>query len=163
MSIEVRPVTPEEYDAVGELTVAAYRDDGFVTTGPYLDVLRDTAGRAAATEVVVAVDDGELLGTVTLVAPDATEEWREHYRDGAGTIRMLAVAKAARGRGAGTVLARWCVDEARRRGWRELTLLTQPEMDVAQRIYAGLGFLREPGLDKDVGDGVTLLGFSLRL
>jgi predicted N-acetyltransferase YhbS len=163
MTIEIRPARPEEYDEVGELTVAAYRDDGFVTHGPYLDVLRDTAGRATATEVVVAVDDLEVVGTVTLVAPDAPPDWRERYRDGAATIRMLAVARSARGRGIGTALTQWCIDESRRRGWREITLLTQPEMATAQNIYVRLGFVREPGLDKDVGDGVVLMGFSMSL
>lgn len=167
MSLEIRPVRDEELDAVGELTVTAYRDGGFVTGGPYLDVLRDTADRAAVTDVVVAVDGDDLLGTVTLVGPEAPPQWRENNREQAGTVRMLAVAKSARGRGVGRALAQWCVDDARRRGWRELTLVTQPTMDAAHRIYEQVGFVRDPELDFVVegvdGGELTLLGFSLRL
>lgn len=163
MTVVVRAATPAEYDAVGELPVAAYQADGFVTAGPYVDVLRDTAARAAVTDVMVAVDDDELLGTVTLVPPAAPKEWREHHRTDAGTIRMLAVAKTARGRGVGGSLTAWCIDEARRRGWKELTLVTQPDMHTAHRIYRRAGFRRDPELDFDVGGGLTLLGYSLPL
>jgi GNAT superfamily N-acetyltransferase len=167
MTLEIRAVRDEEFDAVGELTVAAYRDDGFVTGGPYLDVLRDTADRAADTDVVVAVEGDDVLGTVTLVGPDAPPRWRENDRNRAGTVRMLAVAKRARGRGVGRALAQWCIDEARRRGWRELTLVTQPTMHAAHRIYEQAGFVRDPELDFVVegvdGGELTLLGFSLLL
>ena len=163
MTTEIRAARADEYDAVGELTVAAYRDDGFATEGPYLDMLRDAAGRAAVTRVMVAVDGEEVLGTVTLVAPDAPKEWRENYRDNAGTIRMLAVATEARGRGAGAALTQWCIDEARRRGWSELTLVTQPTMHSAHRVYERAGFIRDSDLDFVVGEGFRLLGYSLRL
>lgn len=163
MTLTIRPVRPEEYDAVGELTVAAYRDDGFVTGGPYLEMLRDTMSRVEATEVVVAVDDADIVGTVTLVSPSAPASWRENYRDNTGTIRMLAVAKQARGRGVGAALTQWCIEQARERGWRQLTLVSQPNMYAAHRIYEQAGFIRDTDLDFDVSDTLRLLGYSLTL
>jgi GNAT superfamily N-acetyltransferase len=164
MTLRLRPVRPDEYDVVGELTVAAYRDDGFVTGGPYIETLGDTAGRAAVADVVVALDGEDVVGTVTLVGPDAPKEWRENYRADAGTIRMLAVAQSARGRGVGAALTQWCIDEARRRGWSQLTLVSQPNMHAAHRIYEGAGFVRDADLDFDVDEGrLRLHGYSLPL
>jgi predicted N-acetyltransferase YhbS len=163
MTLTIRPVRAEEYDAVGELTAAAYRDDGFVTGGPYLEMLRDTKSRAEVTEVVVAVDGDELLGTVTLVSPTAPPSWRENYRDNAGTIRMLAVAKQARGRGVGAALTQWCIEQALARAWRQLTLVSQPDMYAAHRIYEQAGFVRDAELDFDVSETLRLIGYSLTL
>ena len=52
---------------------------------------------------------------------------------------------------------------AQERGWQQLTLVTQPAMRAAHRIYERAGFRRDPGLDFVVGDGLRLLGFSLDL
>ena len=50
-------------------------------------------------------------------------------------VRSLAVDNAARGRGIGTQLVRWCVDEARRLGIRKVMSLT-----YEQRFFEKLGF-----------------------
>ena len=163
MTVTVRVARPEEYDAVGELTADAYVGDG-LAGGDYAELLRDAPARAAVAELLVAVDaDGRLLGTATLVPPDAPPQWRETDRAGAGTIRMLATAKPARGMGAGAALTADCIDRARRRGWQQLTLVTQPAMQAAHRLYQRAGFVRDTDLDFVVGDGLTLVGYSLDL
>ncbi|MGZ6793995.1 MAG: N-acyl amino acid synthase FeeM domain-containing protein, partial [Mycobacteriales bacterium] len=64
VALAVRPALPSEHAAVGALTADAYVTDGLV--GPdYAEVLRDAADRAATATVLVAVLDGELVGTVT--------------------------------------------------------------------------------------------------
>ena len=50
-------------------------------------------------------------------------------------VRSLAVAESARGRGIGTRLVQWCVDEARRLRIRRLMSLT-----YEQRFHERLGF-----------------------
>ena len=63
--------------------------------------------------MLVAVDDdGTLLGGVTFV-PDGDSPLAEHDVDGASSIRMLAVAGTAQGRGVGEALVRACIDRAR--------------------------------------------------
>jgi ribosomal protein S18 acetylase RimI-like enzyme len=160
--LEIRTARGDELDAVGALTAAAYAADGF-GSGGYAEVLRDASTRARIAEVLVAVAADGLVGTATLVPPDAPPEWRETDRPGAATMRMLAVAPAARGTGVGTALTRACLARARERGFVELTLLTQPGMRAAHRIYAALGFLRDERLDRTVPGGIELLGYRLPL
>ena len=81
-ALEIRGARPDEYTRVGELTIAAYRalpvDHLF---GGYNDEILDVATRAKAADVLVAVDDAGVLGSVTLVTePDSP--WLEWTRAG---------------------------------------------------------------------------------
>jgi GNAT superfamily N-acetyltransferase len=163
--MEIRPVRPDEHQALGDLTVAAYAaiDPEVVEEDGYAGELRDVAGRAAGGEVLVAVDDtGRVLGGVTYVAgPDSA--WAEFSEpDGAG-IRMLAVAPEAQGRGVAEALSRACVDRARATGRGQILLHSTDRMTTAHRIYERLGFTRDASLDWEPLPGFWLRGFRLRL
>src|SRR5882757_7897338 len=70
MDIVIRRARPEDYDTVGEITAQAYLGDGLLDFGEsdgYLAQLRDVAQRAAAADVLVAVEGDQLLGGVTFV------------------------------------------------------------------------------------------------
>ncbi|GHH90277.1 GNAT family N-acetyltransferase [Streptomyces capillispiralis] len=168
MDIVIRPVVAGEYGELGEITARAYLLDGLLDFGEsdaYLDVLRDVAGRAAAAEVLVAVEGGALLGGVTFV-PDGGP-MADIARPGEAEIRMLAVARAGRGRGAGEALVRACVDRARAtEGCVRVVLSTQRTMRSAHRIYERLGFTRTPARDWNPLpelDDITLLTYELTL
>lgn len=63
---QVRPARPDELAESGEVVVAAYDADGVITAAhPYADHLRDAPGRARDSVVLVAVEDGEVVGAVT--------------------------------------------------------------------------------------------------
>jgi GNAT superfamily N-acetyltransferase len=158
--IVVRDARPEELDAIGDVTVAAY--DGLVTDG-YREVLRDVPLRAAESSVLVGELDGSIAGTVTLVPPTAAERWRNSDEPDAGTIRMMGVAPAYRGHGVGSALVAACIDRGRAAGWRQLALVTTAEMRSALPIYLAAGFVRDPSIDKVVNDDMLLLGYRLRL
>ncbi|MFH8338468.1 GNAT family N-acetyltransferase [Streptomyces sp. AM6-12] len=168
MTLRIRPVLPSEYDALGEITAQAYLQDGLLDFGesdPYLDQLRDVAKRASAAEVLVATDDEVLLGGVTFVP--APGPMADIARPGEAEIRMLAVDKAARGRGAGEALVRACAERARAvAGCRAIVLSTQRAMCGAHRIYERLGFIRTPERDwqplPELAD-LTLLTYQLTL
>ena len=149
MDIVIRRARPEEYEAVGEVTAQAYLGDGLLDFGEsdaYLDELRDVAKRAAAAEVLVAVAGDRVLGGVTFVPSGGP--MADIAREGEAEIRMLAVAKEARGRGVGESLVRACVDRARAAdGCVRVVLSTQRTMHSAHRIYERLGFTRAPGRD----------------
>jgi len=168
MDIRIRKALPAEYAPLGDITAQAYLRDALLDYGeedPYLPVLKDVAARAAAAEVLVAVDGDRLLGGVTFVAGPGPVA--DIARPGEAEIRALAVAHAARGRGAGEALVRACLDRARATpGCTAVVLSSQRAMRTAHRIYERLGFVRTPERDwnpvPDLDD-LTLLTYQLTL
>lgn len=158
----VRAARPDEFAAVGELTVAAYLELGFVTPGlGYAVELGDSAGRARDAELLVAADGDQVLGTVTVCRPGTP--LAEISRPGELEFRMLAVAPAARGRGIGTLLVRAVLDRATELGIRRVVLSSRADMLAAASIYAGLGFIRLPDRDWQPNPTVPLLAYGLDL
>jgi GNAT superfamily N-acetyltransferase len=164
VQVSIRRVRPGEYQAVGELVLAAYRAlPGYHSEADYEAELLDAARRAEVAEVLVAVDpDSRLLGAVTYVG-DSRNEYAEWDDDDAAGFRMLAVAPAAQGRGVGEALVRACIDQARSQARRRLVLHSTPWMTAAHRLYARLGFRRAPDRDFRPVPAVPLLGFELDL
>jgi len=157
----IRAALPRELPAIGELRVAAYRADGYlVPPSAYAEELR-LLGADGRGEVLAAVTDGRIAGTVMLCAwPDEAEIARS---PGEAEIRALAVAPEARGRGIGRALLAAAVDLAAGRDVRRLLLLTRPEMQAAQRLYLDAGFRRLPELDAMPVPGLVLLAYGLPL
>jgi ribosomal protein S18 acetylase RimI-like enzyme len=160
-SINIRDCAPAEYDDAGELVVEAYRTLGDSGDEFYEQELRDIAGRAATSDVLVAESDGRILGCVTYV--DGLKALSEVDDPDAGTIRMLGVATLARGRGIGEALVRACVYRARASGRARVRLDTRTSMTSAQRLYARLGFRRDPEHDWSPAPGIRLLAYVLDL
>ncbi|MFD9306218.1 GNAT family N-acetyltransferase [Streptomyces sp. NPDC060048] len=165
MDILIRPAVAAEYEELGEITARAYLDDGlldFAEGDPYLDRLRDVAGRAADGEVLVAEYDGTLLGCVTFAPPGSP--LADIAGPGEAEFRMLAVSRAARGRGAGEALVRACMTRARDlAGVSHLVLSTTQKMLGAHRIYDRLGFVRTPDRDWYPIPGLPLLTYRVEL
>lgn len=160
--MQIRAVAPDEYERVGELTVAAYAalpvDHLF---GGYDDHIRAVAERCETADVFVAVLDGAVVGAVTY-ASDPDSPWLEWSEPGEAQIRLLAVDGSAQGRGVGEALVRACVDRAREQGLT-IILHTTNHMPTAQRLYPRMGFTRRP--DRDVHEfeaehDMTFLGFT---
>ncbi len=163
----VRPVREAEYEALGDLTVAAYRairDAPREALEGYENELRDVARRVeAGAEVVVAVsDDGVLAGGVTYV-PDYVNDLAEFDDPDAAGIRMLAVSPDHQGGGAGSTLTAWCVDRGRLTGRKRIILHTTKWMTTAHRIYERAGFARAPALDWEPVPELVLIAFVKEL
>lgn len=164
MAVEVRPVRPEEYEEAGAVTALAYRE--FIRPGEegwerYLGELADVAGRAQRALVLVAAEEGRILGTVTLELSGRVEEEHEPLPPHEAHVRMLGVLPEARGRGAGRLLVEACIQEARAAGKSLLTLNTTPRMRAAQAMYESMGFARGP--DRVFDDGFVLYSYSYSL
>ena len=160
--VTIREVRPEEFDAVADLTVAAYHGVSDDQTHGYVSELRDVAGRAATCIVLVAVDASDrVLGAVTYVDGPGNP-WAELEREDEAGFRMLAVAPDAQGQGIGRLLAEAMVARARAAGRRGIAIYTRPSMAAAHRLYESLGFLRDPRRDWEFAPGQWLWAMALR-
>jgi ribosomal protein S18 acetylase RimI-like enzyme len=167
----IRPVRPEEYAALGELTVAAYhalpdlhRDaEPSARELDYDRQLRDVAKRAEVSCVLVAVGaESELLGGVTYVrGPD--DPYSEGLSEGEAGMRMLAVDPAQQGHGAGRALVQACLDRAGAAGRERLVLHTGPWMPTAIAMYEKIGFARRRDLDFTPVPGTHLIAYAFEL
>jgi len=131
-----------DHPAVADLTVESYREH---MQPAYEAELRDVAGRAAATEVLVAELGGRVVGAVAFVPGGEYGEVLRGPEE--ASFRMLAVAPAAQGLGVGRALAQACLDRAREQSFGRVVICTQPSMTAAHRLYASLGFRRVPARD----------------
>ncbi len=87
--------------------------------------------------LVVADDGGTVVGTLQLSFLPGLS------RGGAlrAQVEGVRVAAAARGRGLGEAMLRWCADEARRRGAALVQLTTDRRRPDAHRFYERLGYV----------------------
>ena len=158
--VMVRDARPDELDGIGDLRVAAYRADGFLTaTSGYAATLR-ALGADGQGEVLAAVDGGQIVGTVMLQGWPAGQMARG---PGEAEVRALAVAPDARGRGIGAALVTAVVERAAGRGIRQLVLLTLPQMRAAHYLYTQAGFRRLPDRDWSPRPAEVLLAYGLVL
>ena len=83
----------------------------------------------------VARVDGRIVGSLTLACyriPTGLKAW----------IEDVVVDDAARGHGVGEALNRAALDEARRRGAKDVSLTSRPSREAANRLYQRIGFDR---------------------
>ena len=171
--MEVRRVRPDEYEEAGRVTALAYsefgpknsadpavreRDDGW---GEYFERLADVRSRDGYALVLVAVEEGRVLGSVTLELDQRVSLHNGPLGPEQAHIRMLGVDPSARRRGVARALMERCIEESRAAGKTFLTLNTTPMMEAAQEMYRSLGFSRGP--DEVHPDGFVLLYYSLTL
>lgn len=166
MGLHVREVRPEEYEAAGAATALAYREfgaSGDTDWDEYRRRIADVASRADHTLVLAAIEDGQILGTVTLELHERVPGGHERppLAPDQVHVRMLGVHPEARGRGIGKHLMHASIDEARRAGKSRMTLDTTEHMKAAQRLYESMGFRRGPDLVFD--DGFRLRFYELSL
>lgn len=159
--VHIRLAVPGEYEAIGELSVAAYGHD-YDISDHYRQSLRDVATRAAEHEVWVAVDQrsGQLLGTA--VTPKSGRHVSELAHDGELDFRLLAVSPSARRRGIGRLLVEHIIALAAERGAARVVMNSGPHMIGAHRLYYSMGFTRLPERETRTVEGYTepLLAFG---
>ncbi|MCA1833255.1 MAG: GNAT family N-acetyltransferase [Actinomycetota bacterium] len=160
--MEIREAHDHEYDAAGHIAVEGYRDFYRDRFGDYEGRLRDIAARAAAAHVLVAIDNGEVVGTVTYVS-DPRSDFAQHAEPHEASIRMLSVAPAHKRRGIGKALSVACIERARAEGKRRIVLHADEIMQASRALYESLGFRRDPARDFEPDDETMLLCYVLEL
>jgi ribosomal protein S18 acetylase RimI-like enzyme len=164
--VEVREARPEEYAQVGDVVALAYgpfgspHDEGWME---HLSLVRDVADRAQRTVVLVAIDDGLVLGSATIELFGVIGDDDRDLPPGWAFLRMVGVHPDAQGRGVGRALVEDVIGRVRAAGRQMLGLRTAPQMEIAHRLYESLGFVRETSLDYPIDEDYSLLGYRLDL
>ncbi len=166
MALEIRPVRLEEHDEAGRVTALAYDEFAPGSDSPNPDYrarLADVVTRTRHALVLAAVEDGRVLGTVTLETGDRVPGSRDRpsVADDEVHVRMLGVHPEAQRRGIGRALMEAVIEVARSMGRRRITLDTTESMVAAQKLYESMGFARGDDLVYD--DGFRLRWYELSL
>ncbi len=126
---EIHDVTPRLVEAFARLIPQLSSS----AAAPTADELTEIIGCNANHLLVALDDDGEILGSITLVVfriPTGVRAW----------IEDVVVDDAARGRGVGDALNRFAIELAYKLGASTIDLTSRPSREVANRLYRRLGF-----------------------
>jgi ribosomal protein S18 acetylase RimI-like enzyme len=153
VGVRVRAAAPHEFDRVADLVELGFRHGPyghFPVSAARTALVRDSAGRAAAGALLVAVEEHgaveeigavvPLLGTASLLR--AGEAGSRLAQPGEIELRLIAVDPAARGRGIGEALVRAALHVAAEMGAVAVVLDTGSLNLPAQRLYERIGFQR---------------------
>jgi ribosomal protein S18 acetylase RimI-like enzyme len=124
--------------------VTAVTDEVVVAFGRLIPQLSSSSPAPGPDELAAIVDDpssvlylarmdGRIVGSLTLALyqiPTGLKAW----------IEDVVVDEAARGQGIGEALNAAALDEARRRGAKDVSLTSRPAREAANRLYQRLGF-----------------------
>jgi ribosomal protein S18 acetylase RimI-like enzyme len=110
---------------------------------------------------LVAMLADEVIGAVLFLHEGSA--LTQIAQPGEREFRVLGVSPNTRGTGAGEALVKACVEQARSQGAQALVLWTQPTMHAAQKLYAKLGFVRDPSRDVADPRGFTRMVYVLSL
>ena len=158
--MEIRPIQEHEANALGELTVRVYEAIG-ATDDEYTPELRDVRGRMETCDVIVAVDDGRVVGGVAYVPGPGP--WSDLAAEDEAEFRMLVVDPDHRGGGIGKRLVHECIRRATAAGKARLVILSDPEMTTAHGMYERMGFARTPERDWHYRPTLTLRCYVLTI
>jgi ribosomal protein S18 acetylase RimI-like enzyme len=164
--MEIREVRPDEYEAAGDVTARAYHEFADFDDPEwieYLGEIADVAGRAGRTVVLVAVEDGRILGSATIELDHTVGDDDTELPPEMASLRMLGVDESARGRGIGRALVEETLARARAAGKTVMALRTTERMRAAQALYRSMGFRADPDRDVVFDDGFRLIGYRLDL
>ena len=165
--MEIRKARPDDYEEAGHVTALAYRE--FAPPNDpdweeYLGEIADVAGRADRTLVLVAAEDGRILGSATMEFDGAVVgDDDPALPPEMASLRMLGVDPAARGRGVGRALVEASIRESRNRGKTLFVLRTTERMAAAHRLYESMGFRRDLDRDVEFDEGFRLIAYRLAI
>jgi GNAT superfamily N-acetyltransferase len=157
--ITVRPMRPDERDAVRALLTEAYLPyEKEMVPAVFARYMTDVTN-TAEDQTLVAVD-GELLGTARLYLPGTApmtvrqpREWTDPMPADWAWVRSVAVRPAARGTGVAPALMTYCAAHATPA--TAILLHTMEFMPAAIRMYERLGYERAPAWDFRAGRAVA--------
>ncbi|MBI1891130.1 MAG: GNAT family N-acetyltransferase [Burkholderiales bacterium] len=138
--MQIRDFQSDDTDVVNELAFTAFTqfENEYADWNAFSQNLRKMSLLASTGEIIVAIDDGRIVGAVAYVGPGKP---KANFFDPAWPIiRMLVVAPDKRGKGIGRLLTDECIRRAKRDKANSIALHTSPIMKNALSMYLRMGF-----------------------
>jgi GNAT superfamily N-acetyltransferase len=149
VDLVIRRATLTELDAILDL----YRDDPLAlhppraADRPTLDSAFRSIEADPRTAIYVATRGGAVVGTFQSTI-------LQHLTHGGARvvqIEAVVVSSSERGRGVGTTMMQWALEEARAKGCTRAQLTSQKRREDAHRFYQRLGFVpSQEGMKKEL-------------
>lgn len=140
----IRHAYLEEYEVAAALTVEAFQQfEPLMAPGLWPEMEKSVAAAAQLRdggELLVAVEEGMLVGSVVYCAPGAMRQ--DRFPEDWAFMRVLAVPPRHRGHGVARALVTACLELARSDGVKTFGLHTSEAMTEARGLYENLGFTR---------------------
>jgi ribosomal protein S18 acetylase RimI-like enzyme len=140
----IRKAEAQELPALSELCVEAYQEMASKLAPPDRDkqlrVVGDVEARAREGIVLVAVDGDELAGTISYYAPKTPRS--DRFEPEWALVRMLAVSRKHRRKGAARMLLEDCLARAKADAASTVALQTSELTPEAVSMYVRMGFMR---------------------
>lgn len=141
MDLLIRPFTPEDQPSVRRLILAGLKDHWGVLDPALNPDLEDISRSYTGEIFLVACLKGEIIACGALVRRDNIT----------GEVVRMSVRKDFRSRGLGRTLLEALIHEARRRGFRRLTLETTAHWHGVRAFYEACGFTFTHFIDDEFG------------
>jgi ribosomal protein S18 acetylase RimI-like enzyme len=156
----IRNADPNEMEQVALLLKEAYQEyDKFIPSEifqSYLEDIMDVRSRLPESELIVAEQEGRLVGSVTLyLRRSKSQVWPQGW----ASVRLLGVLPAYRNRGIGRELMEECIRRCKKEGVHILGLHTTEAMATAKKMYERMGFIRVPEFDFHPRPGVVVMAY----
>jgi ribosomal protein S18 acetylase RimI-like enzyme len=155
----IREARSADFDAIRAMAGAANEEFrpamGETTYAGYIANVLDLDRRAREAMLLIAEQDGQVIGTITLYSDINGEGIPVRFPRGTAGIRATAVSPAARGLGIGSELVTAALQRARGSGATTIALHTATCMRAAMRLYERHGFQRTPAYDFRANDFFT--------
>ncbi|MDQ4502828.1 GNAT family N-acetyltransferase [Sinomonas sp. ASV322] len=145
--LTIRDALERDYPEIARIARDAYLSAGYFESHehPYMRQLSDVAYRAARGTVLVAEQDGRIVGSVTFMAHG--DGFEQVAREGEFEFRLLVVDPAVQRSGAGSALVAEVEARAKRAGAAAVVLTTGKDWAGPNALYPRLGYERAPDRD----------------
>ena len=166
MTVQFRIAESHEHAAVAQVILESYAEYGPLLPPEawerYSQNILDVRSRMTESELLIAVEDGEIVGSATFYPHGLKRTQSEWPREWTGA-RLIAVLPERRGRGIGKALVEECIRRSREQGAAAFALHTTPYMQLAQGMYERMGFVRVPEFDFHPRPGLTVMAYRYDL
>lgn len=166
MTLKFRTAESHEHSAVAQVILESYAEYAPLIPADawerYAQNILDVRSRMTESALLIAVEDGEIVGSATFYPARLKRTQSEWPPEWTGA-RLIAVLPERRGRGIGKAIVEECIHISRDQNAAAFALHTTPYMELARGMYERMGFVRVPEYDFHPRPEMTVMAYKYDL